>query len=157
LNFFSTPPIPISLPNHTYLVAPISLVVFPIELATTEKIKLQKKQNEGIARNLELITQAIFKVMINFFVNIGMKILYKPKKPRVYAFFFFGYFIYALARTIGFKLSFKDIITNFPSHNLIMEIMHNTCCNHLKIFHPTYMCIIHVLNAQHTCAKHMNS
>lgn len=85
--------------------------------------KWQKKQNEGIARNLELYTQAIFKVMINFFVNIGMKILHKPKKPKVYAILSCGYFIYALAWTIGFKLSFKDIITNFPSHNLIMEIV----------------------------------
>jgi hypothetical protein len=24
----------------------------------------------------------------------------------------------------------------------------------MKIFHPTYMCIIHVLNAKHPCAKH---
>jgi hypothetical protein len=51
------------------------------------------KQNEGIARNLEFSN----KVMINFLVNIGMKILHKPKKPRVYAIFSCEYFIYALA------------------------------------------------------------
>jgi hypothetical protein len=26
-------------------------------------------------------------------------------------------------------------------------------CGQLKIFHPTYMCIIHVLDAQHPCVK----
>jgi len=27
----------------------------------------------------------------------------------------------------------------------------------LNTFHPTYMCIIHILNAQHSCAENMNS
>jgi len=53
------------LSNPTYLVTPTSLVVFLIDLTTTQKND-KKKQNEGNARNLDLFTQAIFKVMICF-------------------------------------------------------------------------------------------
>jgi len=72
-------------------------------------------------------------------------------------------------------------ITNFPLHDMRVEIMWklfyhefvffvDKCCatkicmmhvrwnifKWVKIFHPTYMCIIHVLNTQHLCAKNMN-
>jgi hypothetical protein len=66
-------------------------------------------------------------------------------------------------------------VINFPSHDLIVEIVQNslfhefmfftcryhwskTCMMHipLKIFHYIYMCIKHVLNTQHPCGKNTN-
>jgi hypothetical protein len=77
-----------------------------------------------------------------------------------------------------FCLNYDEIhaITNFPSHDLIMEIIwknlfykfmilhmdimsikHVWCMyKWLKIFHLTYTCTTCVLNAQYPCAKTMN-
>jgi len=90
------------------LVALTSLVIFTTNLATTKNIgkkKKKKKQSADITRNLKLFTKAIFKVMILFFLNTCMRILYKPYKIGVYAIFSSGYFIYSLDWNITFRLS----------------------------------------------------
>jgi hypothetical protein len=76
------------LPNPTYLSSCLS--------------SWPHNYNEDIARNTELFTQAILKVMISFLVNTHMTILHKSKKSRMYAIFSSEYFVNSLDWNIVF-------------------------------------------------------
>jgi hypothetical protein len=84
------------------LVAPTSSIVFSIDLATIENNDERNKMGE-----LQRTWNCLFKQYLRsiyFFVNIGMRVLHKLKKSRVYTIPSSGYVTYSLDWNIVFKL-----------------------------------------------------